>query len=78
MGGIVKAIFGGGQQSAPPPPPVITPAPPPVVEDTQVRAEQQADQLRKRQGRAATILSGGSQDGGTGNPAVGTKALLGQ
>lgn len=77
MGGIVNAIFGGGNSTPAPPPPVITPAPPPVVEDTQLKAEQEADQLRKRQGRASTILAGGMQDNGTGTPAVGTKTLLG-
>lgn len=77
MSGFVNAIFGGGNSSPPPPPPAVPPAPPPVVEDTQLRAEQQADQLRKRQGRAATILAGGMQGTGTGAPAVGTKTLLG-
>lgn len=76
MGEIVSSIF-GSSSSSPPPPPIVTP-PPPVVEDTQVRAEQQADQLRRRKGRASTILSGSQGgDSGTGAPTTGTKLLLG-
>ena len=66
---------GGGKGGGKPPPVVIPPPPPPVLEDTQLKAQQQADELRRRQGRASTILSGGDQ--GTGSPAVGTKTLLG-
>lgn len=77
MGGIISSIFGGDSKPAPPPA-VITPAPPPVIEDTTLKAEQDADALRRRKGSAANILAGGTADGATGSPAVGTKALLGQ
>lgn len=50
------------------------PPPPPTVEDAGVKAEQDADALKKRRGRAATILTG--QDGASA-PNVGTKSLLG-
>lgn len=77
MSGLIKGIFGlGSQQSAPAPVPVVT-APPPVIEDTASQAENASDELRRRKGRAATILSGGNQSGGTGTPSVGTKTLLG-
>jgi hypothetical protein len=75
MGGLVKGLF--GSTDTPPPPTPITPAPPPVIEDTQLQAEQQADQLRRRQGRASTIIAGAKQDTTGASPAVGTKALLG-
>lgn len=85
-------LFGGSdtkKTEAPPvamPPPTPPPTPPPVIEDAQVKAEQNAqvkaeqneDQMRRRQGRAATILSGGGSAAGTGTPSVGTKTLLGQ
>jgi len=67
---------GGGKAPKTPTPPPVVVQPPPVVEDTQSKAQDEADQLRRRQGRASTILSNGS-DSGTGAPAVGTKTLLG-
>lgn len=39
-----------------PPPPAPLP-PPPVYEDAEVKAEDQAAQLRRRRGRASTILN---------------------
>lgn len=73
-----RTLFKGGgkKPKSQPPPPVFTP-PPPVIEDTQAKAEDTADQLRRRQGRASTILSQQGTDQGTGAPAVGTKTLLG-
>lgn len=38
--------------------PAATPAPPPpVIEDTSAKAQEYQDMLRKRQGRAANILT---------------------
>ena len=71
-----RRLFKGGKASKTPTPPPVVVQPPPVVEDTQNKAQDEADQLRRRQGRASTILSNGS-DSGTGAPAVGTKTLLG-
>lgn len=56
----------------PPPPP---PLPPPTVEDTFAKAAQESDAMRKRQGRASTVLAGKSPD--AGNVQTATKALLG-
>lgn len=61
---------GGGAAPAPP-----TPIPPPVIEDTQAKGAQDADALRRRQGRASTVLGGKSPD--AGNVTTATKALLG-
>lgn len=71
------AVFKKPKVPAPPPPP--TPPPPPVVEDTAARAQADADALRRRKGRAATLLTGRSNTGGdTGGVTTGTKQLLGQ
>lgn len=51
-----------------------TPAGTPTVDDARQAAEQ-ADLLRRRRGRAATVLTGSSGDTSTVN--VGTKTLLG-
>lgn len=51
---------------APPPPP------PPVVEDTDATKQAYQDALRKRRGRAASILARGSAV-----PVTAAKALLG-
>lgn len=48
---------------------------PPTTEDAQAMAEQRAKELRMRQGRASTILTG--QNGDTSNIQTATKALLG-
>jgi hypothetical protein len=50
------------------------PPPPPTIEDASLKGQQDADMLKKRRGRAATILTG--QDGAAA-PNVATKALLG-
>lgn len=73
MGGLVKSIFGGSDKSPAPVP--LTPAPPPVVEDAGLRAQEAADQMRRRRGRAATILS--ADESKAGASSVGTKTLLG-
>lgn len=52
------------------------PLPPPVIEDTQGRAQQDAEALRRRKGRGSTILAGKSDMGGA-QPQVATKQLLG-
>lgn len=55
------------------------PLPPPVIEDTQARAQQDAQALRRRQGRGSTILSGkGMVGSGGGQPQIATKQLLGE
>lgn len=68
-----KSIFGAdptmpeaGQQ--------LTPAGVPTIDDARAAADQ-SDLLRRRRGRAATILTGRSGDTSTVN--VGTKTLLG-
>lgn len=52
----------------------FTPAGTPTVDEARMSAEQ-ADLLRRRRGRAATVLTGSSGDTSTVN--VGTKTLLG-
>jgi type IV secretory pathway VirB10-like protein len=62
--------------SPPPPPKAPEPLPPPVIEDTQAKGAQDADALRRRQGRASTVLTGKTtQDAGPAQTA--SKALLG-
>ena len=63
-----------GAKSPPPMPAPMAPPPPPTLADADLKAQQDGDALRKRQGRAATILSGQQ---GASAPNVGTKALLG-
>lgn len=46
-----------------PPPPAPTPVP--TIEDTAVSAANQSDALRRRQGRASTVLAGKTDDAGT-------------
>lgn len=63
-----------------PKPQTITPPaplPPPVIEDTQARAQQDAEALRRRKGRASTVLSGKQDLGGANAPQIATKQLLG-
>ena len=51
------------------------PAPaPPTIEDTDATQQDYQDMLRKRQGRAAAILTGPN---GAGAPTTATKTLLG-
>lgn len=62
--------FGGGSKPAP-----AAPAPPPpIIDDTALKAQQDMDALRRRQGRASTILSG--KQGGMA-PQTATQQLLG-
>ena len=56
-----------------PPPPAPTPVP--TIEDTAVSAANQSDALRRRQGRASTVLAGKMDGGGDVNTA--TSKLLG-
>jgi hypothetical protein len=61
----------------PPPPPMEMPRTA-TVDDTQVERER-GDIMRRRRGRAATILTSGAGDGGMGAAgSVATKSLLGQ
>jgi len=75
----MSGLFGGGSKSpAPPPPP--PPAPPAPTVDQARESRMEADEMRRRRGRAATILTEGgqgmlAQDQGTAQTA--TKTLLG-
>jgi hypothetical protein len=53
----------------------VAPPPPPVIEDTAATAQEYQDQLRKRKGRAASILT---DRAGTAQPQTAAKMLLGQ
>lgn len=88
MGGsvkrVVKAVATGGlteivgnMMKGPKTPdmPPLTTAPGAPTEDEARKAAEQSDLLRKRKGRAATILT--SQTGDTSTANVGTKTLLG-
>jgi len=48
--------------------------PPPIIEDTAGREQDTADMLRRRRGRAASVLT----DGNAGVPLTASKTLLGQ
>ncbi len=51
-----------------------TAPPPPIIEDTEGRQQDTADMLRRRRGRAASVLT----DGNAGVPMTASKTLLGQ
>lgn len=70
LGGLV----GGGDSPNIDVPQAITPAGTPT-EDTARQQSEQENQLRRRRGRASTILTGSQGDNSTVN--VGTKTLLG-
>jgi hypothetical protein len=57
----IGSIFGLGKKTAP----VVQAGPPPVVEDTQAKAQQEQDLIRKRKGRASAILAGDDKKTGT-------------
>lgn len=69
-------LITGGQQKTPDIniPQAITPAGAPTIDEAREAAER-GDLLKKRRGRAATILT--SQSGDTSTTNVGTKTLLG-
>jgi hypothetical protein len=48
--------------------------PPPVIEDTEAKEQEYQDMLRRRKGRASSILT--SREG-AGQPATASKTLLG-
>lgn len=87
MGGsvkrVVKAVATGGiseisnlmKGPKTPDMPPLTTAPGAPTEDEARKASEQSDLLRRRKGRAATILT--SQTGDTSTANVGTKTLLG-
>lgn len=91
MGGsvkrVVKAVATGGiseisnlmkgpkSPNMPPNIPALTTAPGAPTEDEARKSAEQSDMLRRRKGRAATILT--SQTGDTSTTNVGTKTLLG-
>jgi hypothetical protein len=68
MGGIFS------KPSAPPPPPPIEMPKTPTVDQVQVDRDR-ADMMRRRRGRAATVLTDGS--GGMDEGSVASKNLLG-
>ncbi len=76
--GFISSLFGGQKPAAPPPPPPPPVLTPPVVEDAGLKAEQDADAMRRRRGSAANILSQGTSMGTTGAPMTGAKTLTGQ
>lgn len=57
--------------------PKIEAAPPPPTVDDAVRSSEEADKLRRRRGRLASIYAGRMQGGGMA-PNVATKQLTGQ
>jgi hypothetical protein len=72
----MSGLFGS---STPPPPPPPTPPPAPPSMDVAQQTRMQADELRRRQGRAATILTqpqGMLADGQ--RPMTATKRLTGE
>lgn len=74
----MSGLFGGSKSPAPPPPP--PPAPPAPTVDQARESRMEADEMRRRRGRASTILTEGgqgmlAQDQGTAQTA--TKTLLG-
>jgi len=73
----MSGIFGSPKTPEPPPPPAAPP-PPPGVDEAKA-SRMQADELRRRQGRAATVLT--QKEGmlaSAETPKVGTKKLLGE
>ncbi len=74
----MSGIFGSDTPDPPPPP---TPPPAPPSQDEAVSARRSRDEMRRRRGRGATILSEG--EGGMGElasanqPQTGTRQLLG-
>jgi hypothetical protein len=66
--------FGSSRPAAPPPPP---PPPPPAARperSEEMGGRAQRDEMARRRGRGAQVLAGE----GTGQPATGSKTLLGQ
>jgi hypothetical protein len=65
-----------GSKAPPPPPPPAAPPPPPSVDQAKA-SKMQADEMRRRQGRAATVLS--TEQGMLAEkPQTGTRKLLGE
>lgn len=79
MGGLVEAVadlFGGGGNDAPPPPQIKAPDPlpaPPSIDDA-AKLRDDADKIKKRKGRAATLMTGKE---GSGTPDSSAATLLG-
>lgn len=74
----MSGIF-GSPSTPPPPAPPAAPPPPPSVDEAKMQ-RMQADELRRRQGRAATVLSqpkGMLQQNGQ-QPMTATKRLTGE
>lgn len=74
IGGLVGGIFGGGDTKAPPMPKLPDPPLVPTVDEA-AKAVEESDRLKKRKGRAATILTGKK---GAATPKGATAELLGE
>lgn len=59
------------------PTPPAAPPPPPTVDEA-ARNSEEADKLRRRKGRLATIFAGRSESAGAAPQQVATKSLTGQ
>jgi len=77
----MSGLFGGGSKAPPPPAPPAPPPPPPSVDEAR-ESRMQADELRRRQGRAATILTQGGEgmlaEESQTQATTGTRKLLGE
>jgi len=78
MGGLFKSLdvlnlFGGKNQQPAPMPIPVPPAAAPTIDEA-AKAREAEDVLRRRKGRASTILTGPQ---GAGAPTTATKTLLG-
>lgn len=62
---------------APAPPPPVEATPPPTRVDAQVLQTEERERIRRKRGRASTILTGGSQ-GDTAAPMTAAATLLGR
>lgn len=62
---------------APPPPAAPETTPPPTRVDVQALQMDERDRIRRKRGRAATVLTGGSQ-GDTAAPQTAAAVLLGR
>jgi len=68
------SIFGGGSRDTPdPPPPPPPPAPVPTLDEAKMR-QQSADDVRRRRGRRASVLTG---DEGVSDTPTTTRTLIG-
>ena len=74
MGG----LFGGGPKAPPPPPPPTPPVEAPSMDDARKGSREREDELRRRSGRAASVLSTDNALSTKSAPKTGTRKLLGE